>query len=143
MECALNDSCKTSLSCNEILRLKNNNKKEETKKESSKKAPKKAAAKPKKNTLSWDELVEKFKAHNAENPDADSITAHIVISADSFDEEYTEAERTYVITSNNNAFRDDKKGDAIIISAVDGTDNDVRLDWYDWEIESAWIVLED
>lgn len=91
--------------------------------------------------ITYEELVELFVEHNKEKKRGKKpLKAHIVFTQDSFDEEYTEEERTYRVTSNNNGFKPDKEDGTIFIDAIDGTDNGVRLDWYDWDVEYCVLV---
>jgi hypothetical protein len=74
-----------------------------------------------------------------------SETAHIVVvfTADSFDEEYSEESRSYIVSSNNKAFLDGMIGYSIYASCLDGTDPCVRLEAYmrdEYGGEGCWKV---
>ena len=72
-----------------------------------------------------------------------------VISADSFNKEYTLEERSYVFTNDNKAFIDGMGGYSIFSSSLDGSDIGVRLEQYvegpnpAWRVEYCYILKED
>lgn len=75
-------------------------------------------------------------------------TGYIVFTQDSFDKPYSEAERTYVISSNNKAFIKGVDGYSIYGSSLDGSDRNVRLEKYmyneqggtdGWRIEKCYV----
>lgn len=119
-------------------------------KKTKKKEGKKKMAKKK---MTWEELVEKFTAHNdAELERADEegdsyepkdLSAIIVISADSFSEELTEEQRKYRVSSANYGFLNGSKRKVISIDSVDGEDPNVGLHTmmkdYGWTVEYAYM----
>lgn len=54
----------------------------------------------------------------------------IVISEDSFTEEYSEEARSYIVSNDNKAFKSGMGGYSIFGSSLDGLDIGVRLDAY-------------
>ena len=68
--------------------------------------------------------------------------AVIVFSQSNWEKEYSEVSRSYSSHSDQWGWDYEKLGRCRIGDCLDGSDNDVRLDWYDWEIES-WYWLED
>lgn len=77
------------------------------------------------------------------------LTAHITFTADSFDEPYSEQSRTYAVSSDNKAFRQNSLGYSLFGSSLDGSDSHVRLDRYvadehggadGWKIEKCALV---
>lgn len=77
------------------------------------------------------------------------LTAHITFTEDSFTAPYSEKERTYVVSSNNKAFRPNCVGYSIFGTSLDGADVDVRLESYmaeekggasGWKVEKCVIV---
>lgn len=76
------------------------------------------------------------------------ISGYVVFSADSFTEAYSEEARTYLVSSDNKAFRPNMGGYSIYGSAVDGSDPSARLEQYmatekggedGWKIERCYI----
>ena len=77
------------------------------------------------------------------------IVADITFTKDSFTKPYSLASRTYRVTSDNKAYRPNMIGYSIFGSALDGTDQGVRLDQYikdetgnqlDWTVEDCKII---
>ena len=58
---------------------------------------------------------------------------------ENFDKEFTEIQRTYRVYSENNYFDSEKISTSIFGSCLDGTDDGVRLDWYNWKIEKMTV----
>lgn len=77
--------------------------------------------------MSYRELKEKFQ--EAERSGRHK-TGYIVFTKDSFTEEYPPESRTYEVSSQNKAFMPNMGGYSIFGSAIDGSDNHVRLDGY-------------
>lgn len=67
--------------------------------------------------------------------------AVIVFTKDSFSKEFSEKERSYEVSSNNNYFDSEKISNALIGNCLDGKDLGVRLDWYidKWKIEKIYL----
>lgn len=101
--------------------------------------------------MTYRELKQRFCKLKCESPHED-LTAHIVFTADSFLEEYGHRMcRTYVITSDNKAFRPNMGGYSIFGCSLDGSDIGVRLDQYmaeerggknGWKVETCYILEE-
>ena len=76
------------------------------------------------------------------------LTAHIIFTVDSFDREYSLLPRTYVVSSNNKAFRPNMGGYSIFGDSLDGTDIGVRLEGYmaeegnpgGWKVEDCYVL---
>lgn len=77
------------------------------------------------------------------------LLGHVVFTLDSFAKPYSEASRTYVISSDNKAFIPGMSGYSIFGSSLDGTDVCVRLEGYmaaekggkaGWRIEKCYLV---
>lgn len=66
--------------------------------------------------------------------------AVIVFSQESFTQPFTEIERSYEIYNGQWGLDSSKMGRCIIDDCLDGKDNDVRLDAYDWKKEYCYIV---
>lgn len=102
---------------------------------------------PKEVEMSYQELRRKF--HETEKAGKTHITGYIVFTEDSFPEQYTEAERTYAVSSNNKAFIPGMGGYSIYGSSLDGNDPCVRLERYmiderggadGWKIERCYML---
>lgn len=96
--------------------------------------------------MTYGEMVSRFR--EVEKAGSNSLTGYIVFSADSFDKPYTEEERTYVVSSDNKAFKPNMGGYSIYGSSLDGTDRFVRLERYmsnenggadGWKIERCYM----
>lgn len=80
------------------------------------------------------------------------LTGYIVFSQASFDREYSLESRTYVVTSDNKAYRPNMGGYSIFASALDDSDPCVRLDYYmadehggadGWKIERCYMETDE
>lgn len=98
--------------------------------------------------MTYTELREAFNNHEQVYPD-DHLTGYILFSQDSFTAPYSEASRTYVVSSNNKAFIPGMGGYSIYGSSLDGSDLCVRLDRYmaiehggadGWKIEKCYLI---
>ena len=74
------------------------------------------------------------------------LSAVVVISADSFNKPYSEQSRSYRITSSNGKlFFDGMCGNSVWASCLDGTDQNIRLDYYignPWRVERCYLEGE-
>ena len=64
-----------------------------------------------------------------------SIDIYIVYSADNWTEPYSELSRTYVTSTSYKYFDVSKLGTGLYGSCLDGTDECLRLNNYDWKID--------
>lgn len=62
--------------------------------------------------------------------------AIIVFSQDSFTSPYTEEQRSYKSSSNQWGWDYSKSGRCRLGDCLDGSEKGIRLDWYDWKVES-------
>lgn len=62
-------------------------------------------------------------------------TAVIVFKQSNFTQEYSEESRSYRSYSDQWGWDYSKLGNCRLADCLDGTDNGVRLDYYDWEVE--------
>ena len=76
------------------------------------------------------------------------LTGYIVFSPASFETQYPEESRTYVVSSDNKAFQSNMGGYSIYASALDGSDPLVRIEQYmsaehggkdGWQIERCYM----
>ena len=74
-----------------------------------------------------------------------------MFTEDSFTEPYTEEQRTYVVSSDNKAYRPKMGGYSIYASSLDGKDRMVRLEQYmaaehggkdGWKVERCYTKLQ-
>ena len=103
-------------------------------------------ADPQEVDVTYSEMVARFR--DAERNGKDHLTGYIVFSQDSFTKPYTEAERTYIVSSNNKAFQPNMGGYSIYGSSLDGSDVCCRLDGFmanekggkdGWKIERCYM----
>jgi hypothetical protein len=77
------------------------------------------------------------------------LTAVIVFTADSFNGEYSEKERSYEVTNGNKWFLGNQGGTSLFGDCLDGSEQGIRLDWYirrdehPWKVERCYIVSEE
>ena len=96
-------------------------------------------------TMEYRELCEIFRTYERSKP-THHLTAYITFSPESFasDTNYSERERTYIISSDNKAFQPDKGGYSVFGSCLDGkSDPCLRLDRYMAEEhggKNGWII---
>lgn len=96
--------------------------------------------------MTYRELKAKFCDHEATYP-KNHLTGYIVFKKESFDRPYTLDQRTYVVSSDNKAFRPHMGGYSIFADCLDGSDYGVRLEWYmkeegvkdGWEVDYCYI----
>ena len=94
--------------------------------------------------LTFGEVSSIFSKHNSENgvksqfEDENPLYAVAVISADTFNKEFSLEERSYRFRSDNKAFLSDMIGNSIFANSLDGSDTGVRLDRY-MNGDSGWI----
>ena len=99
--------------------------------------------------ITFQELRDYFYVHNkTHNWATDVLKAVIVFTPDSFDKEYSEESRSYEIRSDANTFRN-TISNSLFASCLDGTDQEVRLDWYmeyygnkddGWKVDYCYLV---
>lgn len=103
--------------------------------------------------LNWQEakdyLYNYNKEHNITSKGSGEESAHIiiVITEDSFDQQYSLDARSYRISSDNKAFIAGMGGYSIYGSSLDGSDRNVRLERYleeegnpkGWKIDYCYI----
>lgn len=95
--------------------------------------------------LTYNEFCAKMREHNSnvKDPYKEAINGVIVFTEDSFDKVYPLESRSYGVSSNNKAWIAGMGGYSIYGSALDGSDNGVRLEAYMWAEkggENGWKV---
>ncbi len=96
--------------------------------------------------LSYREMSDMFTHINKIG--AEHICGYIVFSEDSFNKPYSEQSRTYVISSDNKAFKPNMGGYSIYGSCLDRSDQNIRLEGYmrgekAWHIERCYMNKDD
>ena len=79
------------------------------------------------------------------------VEGYIVFSQNSFDKEYSELSRTYIVSSDNKAYKPNMFGYSIFGTSMDNTDNSARLDALmkdekggpdGWKIERCYMKFD-
>lgn len=100
--------------------------------------------------MSYGELAAQFRAQERSGTGRHML-GYIVFTEDSFTEPYTEEQRTYVVSSDNKAFKPNMGGYSIYASSLDGVDKMVRLEAYmaaehggknGWKVERCYTKLQ-
>ena len=95
--------------------------------------------------IPYGEMAQKFR--EAEK-NGEHLNGYIVFTEDSFTEKYPLESRTYVVSSDNKAYRPNMGGYSIYGTSLDGTDKNVRLEAYmaaekggkdGWKIERCYM----
>ena len=95
--------------------------------------------------MRYGEMAQKFR--EAEK-NGNHLDGYIVFTEDSFTEKYPLESRTYVVSSDNKAYRPNMGGYSIYGTSLDGTDKNVRLEAYmaaekggkdGWQIERCYM----
>lgn len=98
--------------------------------------------------MTYGQLVSAFYEQESKKDDK-HLLGHVIFSQDSFTRPYSEATRTYIISSNNKAFIQGMGGYSIYASSLDGSDPCVRLEGYmaaekggndGWKIERCYLI---
>lgn len=97
--------------------------------------------------LSYGEFRDAMFKFNEENPDGKSeLYGVIVFTEDSFNQPYTEKERSYRVSNDNRAYQSGKISNSIWGDCLDGKDLGVRLDWYmhdGWKVDYCYFENAD
>lgn len=89
--------------------------------------------------ITFAELCKCMKAWNdTHNMKAEKF-AVIVYSQSNFTTEYSEESRSYRVSNANDKFSHRTSSDSLLGDCLDGTEDEVRLDWYDWQIEYCYF----
>lgn len=97
--------------------------------------------------LTYRDLFIAFKKYNREHGitrqfDGNAIYGVIVYKESNFAEPYPLEARSYKVSSANKRFIDYMCGSSMFGTSLDGTDDGVRLDLYDWEIDYCYLLNE-
>ena len=100
--------------------------------------------------MTYGELAAQFRAQERSGTGRHML-GYIVFTVDSFTEPYTEEQRTYVVSSDNKAFKPNMGGYSIYASSLDGVDKMVRLEAYmaaehggknGWKVERCYTEVQ-
>ena len=90
--------------------------------------------------ITFMQLCEIMKDHNRRfNETERTLSGIIVYSQDNFTVPYTEEQRSYRVWNDNKKFRKNRVGKSLFGDCIDGSDPDVRLDQYDWNIDYCYV----
>ena len=93
--------------------------------------------------ISFAEFREKMfdygKTHGNNEDYEHAITGVIVYKQSNWKKPYTEEQRSYRVSSCNRAFQLGKFANSMCGCCLDGTDQGVRLDLYDWDIDYCYF----
>lgn len=68
------------------------------------------------------------------------LTGVIVYSQDNWPSKaYTLESRSYRVSNTSKYYQPDMCGSSLFGSALDGSDNGVRLDWYNWKVDYCYF----
>jgi hypothetical protein len=85
--------------------------------------------------------MEKITLEQLEKDTSKWQRAVVVFKPESFEDEFTETERSYAVYSDAKYFDGNMIGNSLFGNCLDGKDNGVRLDWYMSSQEGKrWIV---
>lgn len=90
--------------------------------------------------LTVNELFKKFYENNVNG--GKEIYGVIVYSSHNWDDEYSLEARSYKVSSNNKRFFDGKTSNSYFGTSLDGSDVNVRLDKYYWDIDYCYLLNE-
>ncbi|MCM1296286.1 MAG: YodL domain-containing protein [Muribaculaceae bacterium] len=97
--------------------------------------------------MTYQQMKQRFREKEKEY--GEHLTGYIVFSQASFEKPYSLESRTYVVSSDNKAFQPNKGGYSIFASALDGSDNGIRLEQYmasehggtdGWQVERCYML---
>ena len=92
--------------------------------------------------ITYKKLHEIMNTYNREHPDRDGhadITGVIVFKQSNWDNQFTEEERSYRVSNSNRTFQDGKISNSLFGDCLDGKDDGVRLDWYNWDVDYCYM----
>lgn len=98
--------------------------------------------------ITYGELAALFRQHEGTCPEK-HLTGCVVFTEDSFEKPYSLESRSYVVSSNNKAYRPCMGGYSIFASNLDGSDPHVRLEAYmaeerggkdGWKVEYCYLM---
>lgn len=86
------------------------------------------------------QIMSEYNRRFPELQDTARITGVIVFKQSNFPNRmYSEKSRSYRVSNANRAFQDGKIANSLFGNCLDGTDQGVRLDWYNWKVEYCYM----
>lgn len=93
--------------------------------------------------ITFADLERAFETYNAEHSNGedyrDAIKGVIVYKQSNFSKPFSEESRSYRVSSSNRRWQSGKISNGYYGDCLDGTDQGVRLDWYNWEVEYCYL----
>ena len=89
-----------------------------------------------------EEIMKNFNSKNPEKQDEACISGVIVYEKSNFSKDFSLEARSYRIYNNNRKFQEGKCANSLFGCSLDGTDINVRLDWYRWVPEYCYYEGE-
>lgn len=87
--------------------------------------------------MTYHELKEAMEQANRDGIERQGV---IVYSQSNWKREFSLESRSYVVSSNNRCFQDGKIANSMFGSNIEGTDKNVRLDLYGWDIDYCYML---
>ena len=98
----------------------------------------KMTVEPVREHITFEEFRNIMISHNASGA-TEPLFGVIVYKESNWDRPYSLEARSYRVSSDNRAFQMDKIANSIFAECLDGSDINVRLDWYNWDIDYCYI----
>ena len=93
--------------------------------------------------ITFGEMERNFRKYNEEHHNGENykeaISGVIVYKQSNFDKPYNEKSRSYRVASCNRRFQAGKISNGYYGYCLDGTDDGVRLDLYNWDIDYCYM----
>ena len=96
--------------------------------------------------ISFPELKSMMLQFNTDHPkdlETPKLSAVIVYKQSNWKKEYSEESRSYRVWNNNRMFQPGMFANSLCGCCLDGTDQGVRLDQYDWKVDYCYIESSD
>ena len=85
-------------------------------------------------------IMSEHAAKMREDPSLRSLTGYIVYKESNWpDKNYPVVSRTYEVDARDKIFNPNAAGSGLFGYCLDGSDQGVRLDWYNWEIDYCYF----
>jgi len=84
-------------------------------------------------------IMVEFNSEHPEAQDSPTIRGVIVYKSENWDKPYSLESRSYEVWNSNRCWQAGKIANSLFGSALDGSDNDVRLDWYEWAVDYCYM----
>lgn len=84
--------------------------------------------------------MREYNRRHPERAESADISAIIVFKQGNWDKEYPEISRMYRVWNCNRGYQDGKISNSVFMYCLDGTDQGVRFDWYNWAVDYCFMV---